>query len=120
MKEFRKKIEKKPDDPVPQEALDQIEQYKAALNEADLTKLSFFIAMHLVDDRVTASMIGSPAELMTGLMELIAQLTMGQPQMQKVFVALLLAKFAEIAGQPPTDPHNLSEIPLDISHLLKE
>lgn len=122
MKEVHKQMRKTPDDPVPQEAIDQINDFRTALNGLEPANAGFVIGLFKDDstDKVTGLMVGSPIELLVAFTELISKAFVGDVRMQQALLLMLVRKFEDIKGQPGPDPHNLEDIPLDLSRFLKE
>lgn len=122
MKEVHKRVKKGPDDPVPQEAIDQFDAFRTALNELNPANSGFVIGLFKDEstEKVTGLMIGSPPDLLIALTELAGQAFIGDERVQKLFLALLISKFASIQGHPGPDPYNLDDIPLDLSRFTKE
>lgn len=122
MKEFHKQMRKAPGDPVPQEAIDQINDFRTALNGLDPANSGFVIGLFKDDstDKVTGLMVGPPIELLVAFIELISKAFVGDVRMQQALLLMLVRKFEDIKGHPGPDPHNLEDIPLDLSRFRKE
>lgn len=126
MKEEHRTSQRKPGEPMPEDALQVLRGFRDHLNTTDLSTTEFAIGMHAVQGphegayQSMGMMLGSPPQLMSGLVEMAGQALSGHPKMQQIFLIMLLAKFNELKGAPPADPHDLDAQAAGLSDKLKE
>ena len=131
MKAEHRYVQRRPEDPVPEDALATVREFTNYISNADLQKLDFAIGLAAFEtdqkttegheiSAVTGMMVGAPPRLMVGLVELAGNLLGGHPDMQKMFLLMLIADFAARKGTPPPDEFDLDEKSIELGKQLME
>lgn len=120
MKAEHRYVQRRPEDPVPEDALATVREFTTFVANANLQTLDFAIGLASFEtgnktaeghpiSAVTGMMVGAPPKLIVGLVELAGNLLGSTPNMQKLFLLMLVADFASRKGTPPPDEINIDE-----------
>lgn len=129
MKAEHRYVTRKDDEPIPTEIVDQVKSFMKHMENGDLQKLDFMIGLGIFDtgkkndkgddvSEMAGVMVGAPPKLMAGLVELAGNLLGPHPQMQRMFLALLIADFAARKGTPPPDSPDIDADALKLGEQL--